>query len=276
MQPEAAAHVVEDQRGPGGVAQRAQAAGEPGIDKLLVVACVMLERADQDARQVVARLRGGLPHAVEVVVGVVAEVGAVLRGDPGRPGRAPGRGAVVGAGSDEDLAPPGPGPGDGAAHGGGVGAVLGEHRPVRVPHGPHEQLGEVHHDRARGVLAVGERGLRGHGLLHPGVLVAEHDRPVAAHQVDVLVPVHVPDPRAAPAAHELRVGGGKQRGRLVPVHPAGDHRPRALPQLLVHGALCRFAGLLSHGPAPFPVLVAHVRYVEGILDGRPIKKQVSR
>ena len=60
MQPEPAAHVVQDQRGPGRVAQRAQAAGERGVDQLLVEAGVVLERADQDAGQVVAGLGGGL------------------------------------------------------------------------------------------------------------------------------------------------------------------------------------------------------------------------
>src|SRR5438477_6569064 len=43
----------------------------------------------------------------QVVEGVVAEVGVVRRRDPGRPGRAPWRGAVVGALRDQDLAAPG-------------------------------------------------------------------------------------------------------------------------------------------------------------------------
>ena len=81
------------------------------------------------------------------------------------------------------------------------------------------------------VLAVAELGLRRRGGLDRRVPVAEHDRAVAAHQVDVLVPVHVPDPRPAAAPHELRVGGA--RGGLVPVHPARDHGLRALSQLLV-------------------------------------------
>ena len=97
----------------------------------------------------------------------------------------------------------------------------------------HQQLGQVHHDRAGPVLAVAERGLRRRGRLHGRMLVAEHDRAVAAHQVDVLVPVHVPDPRPAAAAHELRVGGRQGRGRLVPVHAARDHGPRALAQIPV-------------------------------------------
>ena len=60
----------------------------------------------------------------------------------------------------------------------------------------HQQLGQVDHDRARPVLAVAQGGLRRGGGLHRRVLVAEHDRAVTAHQVDVLVAVDVPDPRA--------------------------------------------------------------------------------
>ena len=112
---------------------------------------------------------------------------------------------------------------------------LAKYRPVRVPDGLRQQLGQVHHDRARRVHAVADRGLPRGRRLHRRVLVAEHDRAVAAHQVDVLVPVHVPDPRAAAAPHELRVGGA--RGRLVPVHPARDHGPGALAQLPVGGAV---------------------------------------
>jgi hypothetical protein len=132
VQPEPAPHVIQDQRGPGGVAQGAQAAGERGVDQFLVVPGVVLERADQDGGQVPARLVGGVLDAGQVVEGVVAEVGPVRGRDAGRARRAPRRGAVVGAAGDEDLAPAGLRAGDRAAHGGGVGAVLGEHRPVRV------------------------------------------------------------------------------------------------------------------------------------------------
>ena len=96
-------------------------------------------------------------------------------------------------------------------------------------------------------MAVAGRGLPGRRGLHLRVPVAEHDRAVAAHQVDVLVPVHVPDPRAPAAAHELRVGGAG--GRLVPVHAARDHGPGALAQLPVGGAvtheMCSFMLLLD-------------------------------
>ena len=254
------------------VAQRAQAAGERGVDQLLVVPGVVLERADQDAGQVIARLGGGLPHAGQVVEGVVAEVGVVRRGDPGRPGRAPRRGAVVGALRDQDLAPPGLRAGDRAAHGGGVGAVLGEDRPVRVPHGRHQQLGQVHHDRAGRVHAVADPGLRSGRRLHRRVLVAEHDRAVAAHQVDVLVAVHVPDPRAAAAPHELRVAGA--RGGLVPVHPARDHGPGALAQLPVGGALshdmCSFIRPATAGCVPLRKSSTWPRFSIPASEPRPV------
>ena len=141
MQAEPGPDVVQDQRGPFFVAQGAEPAGEGGVDQLLVVPGVVLERADQDPGQIIAGLGDGPLHAGQVVEGVVAEVGVVGRGRAGRARRAPGRGAVVGARGHEDLAPPGLRPGDRAAHGGGVGAVLGEYRPVRVPDGLGEEFG---------------------------------------------------------------------------------------------------------------------------------------
>ena len=235
VQPEPGSDVVQDQRGPFFVAQGAEPAGEGGVDQLLVEAGVVLERADQDPGQVIAGLGGGPLRAGQVVEGVAAEVGVVGGRDAGRARRAPRRGAVVGALGHQDLAPPGLRPGDRAAHGGGVGAVLGEYRPVRVPDGLGEEFGQVHHDRARRVHAVAGFGLGPGRGLHFRVLVAKDDRAVAAHQVDVLVPVRVPDPRATAAPHELRVGGAG--GRLVPVHPARDHGPGALAQLPVGGAV---------------------------------------
>jgi hypothetical protein len=103
VQPEPAAHVVEDQRGLLLVAQFPQAAGEGRVDKLGVEAGVVLERADQDAGQVVAGLGCGFPDAGQVVEGVADQVGAVRFGDAARARRAPGRGAVVGALGDQDL-----------------------------------------------------------------------------------------------------------------------------------------------------------------------------
>ena len=154
-----ARNVVQDQRGPFFVAQGAEPAGEGGVDQLLVEAGVVLERADQDPGQVIAGLGGGPLRAGQVVEGVAAEVGVVGGRDAGRARRAPRRGAVVGALGHQDLAPPGLRPGDRAAHGGGVGAVLGEYRPVRVPDGLGEEFGQVHHDRARRVHAVAGLGL---------------------------------------------------------------------------------------------------------------------
>src|SRR5688500_11328850 len=68
------------------------------------------------------------------------------------------------------------------------------------------------------------------------VAVAEHDRAVAAHEVDVLVAVDVADAAAVALGHELREGRRQGPHVLVAVHAAGDHLPGALAQLVVAGA----------------------------------------
>ena len=78
-----------------------------------------------------------------------------------------------------------------------------------MPDGGHQQFGEIDHDRPRPVLAVSQRSLRPRGLLDLRVLVPEHHRPVAAHQVDIAVAVDIPDPRAPAVSHELRIFGGQ-------------------------------------------------------------------
>ncbi len=91
-----------------------------------------------------------------------------------------------------------------------------------------QQLGQVHHDRARGRSGSRPASACAAAAASTGrVLVAEHDRPVAAHQVDVLVAVHVPDPGAAAAAHELRVGGGQRPADWCPYIPPGITARRA-------------------------------------------------
>ncbi len=42
--------------------------------------------------------------------------------------------------------------------------------------------------------------------------MAEHDGTVAAHQVHVLVAIHVEDPRTEAGPHELRVSGRQRAG----------------------------------------------------------------
>ena len=127
----------------------------------------------------------------------------------------------------------------------------------------HKQLGQLDHDRAGPVLAVGQLGLGGGRRLHRRVLVPEHDRAVAAHQVHVLVAVHIPDPRAPALAHELRVLRRQRASGLMPVHAARDYRPGPAAQLLRPRCaagdrawcLCQ---LLGHATCS-PVLIAALR-----------------
>src|ERR1700691_1554262 len=76
--------------------------------------------------------------------------------------------------------------------------------------------------------------------------VAEHDRAVRAHVIDVLVAIDVPDVRALAAREERRVGAlGKHQGRLMSVDTAGNNFLCALHQRVTvfecvgfHGTSC--------------------------------------
>src|SRR5690606_38777293 len=85
-----------------------------------------------------------------------------------------------------------------------------------------QQLGQLHHDRAGAVEAVAERGLPRRRLLDPRVAVAQHDRPPAAHEVDVRATVGVPLPASFGTFEELGVAGGEDGRVEVSVHAAGD------------------------------------------------------
>jgi hypothetical protein len=161
VQAEATAHVVEDERRASVVAQGADAPGEVGLHDLLVEAGVVAERGHEHAGQVVPRLLCRRHHAVEVVVPVGDEVGAVLGGRARWQRGAPWRSPVVGALGHEDLPATRRRPGDRRAQGRGVGAVLREHRPVGVADGVDEQLGQLDDAGGRAVLAVGQRCLAG-------------------------------------------------------------------------------------------------------------------
>ena len=75
VEPEARAHVVEDERGAPPVAEGADAPREGGVDQRLVVAGVVTERRDENGGEVAPRLVGGGLHAREIVVGERQEVG---------------------------------------------------------------------------------------------------------------------------------------------------------------------------------------------------------
>src|SRR5207244_13004207 len=86
----------------------------------------------------------------------------------------------------------------------------------------------------------------------PRVIVAEHDRAVGAHEVQVLVAVDVPDARALAAREEVRVGAGYEHGRrLVAVDAARDDGERTREEGLGLAKAVRLHGtpsLLSEVP----------------------------
>jgi hypothetical protein len=243
VEPEARAHVVEDQGRAGRVADRAAGGGEFGGRRLLRAAEIVAEGGDHDAGEVLARRGGGLAQADDVVELEMGEVGAVGLRHPGGGGGAPGRGAVIGAAGGQDHAPAGGGAGDGGAGGGGVGAVLEEQRPVGGGDRLHQPLGQRDGEVGRAVEAValvdaGEGG--GVGLR---VGVAEDDGAPGAHEVDVVAPVGVGDARAAAGAEELGVALGQAGGAHVAPHAAGDHP-------LGPGAQAGVGVAFVHGPSP--------------------------
>ena len=115
--------------------------------------------------------------------------------------------------------------------GANVGAVLGEHRPVGERRDRHEMLRELDPHRPRRVEAVAKFRLAARSFLDLRMPMAEHDRAVRAHVVDVLVAIDVPDVRALAARKKRRVRAlGEHQRRLMSVDSAGDNFLRALHQ----------------------------------------------
>ena len=232
-QPEAGADLVEDQQRAVLVAKLARRGRERLLGQRLVLEGLVPERRGDDAGDVALVGLERRLQAVGVVVLVVDEVRLVLRQGAGRARRAPGRGAVVGAGGAEDLAALGLGARGDDRHRGGVRAVLAEDRPVGVVDHADQRLGQHDDDFGRAGHRIAQRLLRGRGGLHRLEPVAQQVRPVGAHEVDVLVAVDVPEPRAARPAEELRVLLRQHAGRLVPEHAARDDLAGPLLQVLV-------------------------------------------
>ncbi len=92
-------------------------------------------------------------------------------------------------------------------------------------------LRELDPYRPRRVEAVAEIHLPARRFLDLGMPMAEHDRAVRAHVVDVLVAIDVPDVRALAAREERRVCAlGEHQRRLMSVDTAGNNFFRALHQ----------------------------------------------
>ena len=247
VEPEAASDLVHHERRAELIAQLAQPAGERGIDVLLVEARVVLEGRRDDRRDITGT--GLLDRALDacrVVVLVVVQSGPLFRGHSIHPNRRPRCGPVIRPLRGQHLVPAGLGARNHQRDRRGVGAVLGEDRPVGVRDSLHEQLAELHHARCRPRLGVPLRRLCRRGGLDAGMLVAEDHRAEAAHEVDVLVAVDVPHARALRALVELRVRVGQVVDVHVPVHPTRDHRSGTPSEIEVERANLLSAGDVSH------------------------------
>ena len=95
---------------------------------------------------------------------------------------------------------------------------------------PDEALGELHLERVGGrerdTVLVHRRP---HRPVDPGVVVTQEDRPERGMEVDELVAVHIPGPRALGPGHEQRVGIGTA---ALALDTARRHRAGAPEQAL--------------------------------------------
>ena len=112
VEPQAGAHLVEDQRGIGGVASRARGRGKLPRRQFEIAPHVVPEAGDQDRGKILARFVDGSLQARDVVIFEVQQMRAILAGDAGDARRTPGQRAVIAALRDQHLAPPGAGAGD--------------------------------------------------------------------------------------------------------------------------------------------------------------------
>jgi hypothetical protein len=178
------------------ITKRTSALEETGGRQFLVVEEVVAESVDDDSGDL-ALVRGyNLFQTLQVVVLEGGYKGALGGGDAGGDGCAPGMGAVIGALGHDDLVAAGVGAGHSQGPTGDVGAILGEHRPIGGRRDRHQKFGQFHPLLRGEVLAV-DLGVLGHGrFLNLRVAVSQNDGSIGAHEVDVLVAIHVPD--AAP------------------------------------------------------------------------------
>jgi hypothetical protein len=164
---------------------------------------------------------------------------AIFRQDAARVRCTPRSSTVIRARGHHHFATLGGGTRDGDAHGGCIRAVLGEDRPVGVVDPIDEQFAQFHHRRRRTILTVSESLLPTDSLFHLGVMMTQHNRPVAAHEVDVFVAVDVPDACAVAPRHELREAFWHPSGALMAIHSVGDDGAGAVTPDLVGGEWVR-------------------------------------
>ena len=193
----------------------------------------MFQRRGENGGEIFASGAGRRFEAGHVVVVTEDLVGLVLRSRSRRPHGTPRRRAVIGAFGQYDRRPAGVGAGDHQRHQGGVGAVLTEHGPVGVADHAGQGFSQFHHQAGRTGQGVAPGQLIRVRRVDDRVAIAEQVWTVGAHEVEQLVAVGVPQPRAPTRAEELRVVIRQKAHRLVSVHAAGNHRFGAGPKLAI-------------------------------------------
>ncbi len=137
-------------------------------------------------------------------------------------------GAVVPTLHDDDLVAAGVGPGQPDRGHRRLGAAVDESEHLDAGDVPADELRELDFDFGR--CAVHRAGARVslyrrlHGI---GKIVAEQERAVPHHEIEIPVTVGVDDVRAVAALYKKRVGAGRPHGG---VDPAGEHRERPVVQ----------------------------------------------
>ena len=106
---------------------------------------------------------------------------------------------------------------------GHVGAIFAEHRPIRAVDGLSEFLRQPHGVFSGVVEAIALGLYLCSDRVDLGMIVAEQDRAVAAHQVDVCIAIHVPVAATVCMMSEVGKGAWDCGGRRgVSINAAGD------------------------------------------------------
>src|SRR4029077_14053977 len=151
MQPEAAANVVENKHDPVVVADFPDPGEKSFHRQFGVMSRVMLERRENHARNLAAILLDHPTQALEIVVGEINNVRAILWRNSRRNRSAPRTHAMVSALAHRDLRTARRMTRDLGRPRAHVGSVFREHRPVRKRRDRYQMLRELYPKRSRRV-----------------------------------------------------------------------------------------------------------------------------
>ena len=233
------------------------------VEEIAVVIGLGDQRRHIPLGRVISRFQGR-----NVEPGTDDVVGHFLRQDAGVVGlHGPGLVAVVIAPEEDGLLLSGGRPGGQVCESGGIGAVLHEECPVGASHGIHQQFGALHHFVGGRGGAVTHHQLLHGGAVHVRVTVAQDIGAVGAHQVQILVAVHVPEVGTLGLGRDQRPLLQRQEqslaGAQVAVNAGGNHiqrpvEPGAALFMAVFGIFTHQLPLLTQDrPRPGPGYGSH-------------------